>query len=88
VRKKNFIAPDWGILFDRSEHYRIGVVPKGGHVLTAGVDVQNDRLEIAIEDHGVKSSPGGQTKKVGLSTIELFMALRRIRKLGNHWRQF
>jgi phage terminase large subunit GpA-like protein len=41
-------APDWGILFDRREHYRIGIVPQGGHVLTAGVDVQNDRLEIEI----------------------------------------
>ena len=41
-------APDWGILFDRREKYRIGVVPKGGYVLTAGVDVQNDRLEIEI----------------------------------------
>jgi phage terminase large subunit GpA-like protein len=41
-------APDWGILFDRREHYRIGVVPTGGYVLTAGVDVQNDRLEIEI----------------------------------------
>ncbi|MDR1236102.1 MAG: phage terminase large subunit family protein, partial [Holosporaceae bacterium] len=41
-------APDWGILFDRREHYRIGVVPKGGYVLTAGVDVQNDRLEVEV----------------------------------------
>ncbi|GHU14533.1 terminase [Alphaproteobacteria bacterium] len=41
-------APDWGILFDRREHYRIGSVPLGGYILTAGVDVQNDRLEIEI----------------------------------------
>ena len=41
-------APDWGILFDRREKYQIGIVPKGGYVLTAGVDVQNDRLEIEI----------------------------------------
>ena len=41
-------CPDWGVLFDRREHYKIGVVPKGGLVLTAGVDVQNDRLEIEI----------------------------------------
>jgi phage terminase large subunit GpA-like protein len=41
-------APDWGNLFDRREHYRIGTVPEGGYVLTAGVDVQNDRLEIEI----------------------------------------
>ena len=41
-------APDWGVLFDRREKYKIGVVPKGGYVLTAGVDVQNDRLELEI----------------------------------------
>lgn len=41
-------APDWGTLFDRRENYRIGTVPNGGYVLTAGVDVQGDRLEIEI----------------------------------------
>ncbi|MDR2068132.1 MAG: phage terminase large subunit family protein [Holosporaceae bacterium] len=41
-------APDWGNLFDRREHYRIGVVPRGGYVLTAGADVQNDRLEVEV----------------------------------------
>ena len=41
-------APDWGLLFDRREKYKIGIVPKGGYVLTAGVDVQNDRLELEI----------------------------------------
>lgn len=41
-------VPDWGILFDRRESYQIGVVPRGGYVLTAGVDVQNDRLEIEV----------------------------------------
>jgi len=41
-------SPDWGVLFDRREKYKIGVVPLGGYVLTAGVDVQNDRLELEI----------------------------------------
>jgi phage terminase large subunit GpA-like protein len=41
-------APDWGVLFDRREHYCIGTVPLGGRVLTAGIDVQNDRLEVEI----------------------------------------
>ncbi|MBR1734630.1 MAG: phage terminase large subunit family protein [Alphaproteobacteria bacterium] len=41
-------VPDWGILFDRREHYKIGRVPLGGYVLTAGVDVHNDRLECEI----------------------------------------
>jgi phage terminase large subunit GpA-like protein len=41
-------APDWGTLFDRRESYRIGTVPNGGYILTAGVDVQGDRIEIEI----------------------------------------
>lgn len=41
-------VPDWGLLFDQRESYKIGRVPKGGYVLTAGVDVQNDRIELEI----------------------------------------
>lgn len=41
-------APDWLRLHERAEDYRIGAVPKGGLFLTAGVDVQHDRLEIYI----------------------------------------
>ncbi len=48
-------VPDWGVLFDRREHYRIGNVPPGGYVLTAGVDVQNDRLELEIVAWGQNS---------------------------------
>lgn len=45
-------SPAWGVLFDRREHYGIGTVPKGAYVLTAGVDVQNDRLEAEIVGWG------------------------------------
>ncbi len=41
-------APDWQRLFERKENYPIGVVPFGGLVLTAGVDVQKDRIEVEI----------------------------------------
>ena len=41
-------VPDWGVLFDRRERYKIGTIPAGGYVLTAGCDVQFDRLEIEI----------------------------------------
>lgn len=41
-------APEWGVLFDRRERYQIGVVPRGGYILTAGVDVQQDRIELEI----------------------------------------
>lgn len=41
-------APEWQRLYDRREDYRIGYVPEGGLFLTAGVDVQKDRIEIEI----------------------------------------
>lgn len=41
-------APDWERLFERREDYKIGIVPEGGLVLTAGVDVQKDRIEVEI----------------------------------------
>lgn len=41
-------APEWQRLYDRREDYRIGEVPEGGLFLTAGVDVQKDRLELEI----------------------------------------
>jgi phage terminase large subunit GpA-like protein len=37
-------APDWQHLYDRREHYPIGTVPAGPVLLTAGVDVQRDRV--------------------------------------------
>ncbi len=37
-------APDWRPLYDRREDYPVGTVPQGGLFLTAGADVQRDRL--------------------------------------------
>jgi phage terminase large subunit GpA-like protein len=41
---------DWQQLRDRGSQssYQLGTVPNGGLILTAGVDVQADRLEVAI----------------------------------------
>ncbi len=41
-------APEWQRLYDRRENYRLCTVPAGGLFLTAGVDVQDDRLEVEI----------------------------------------
>lgn len=41
-------APDWQLIYQRREEYRPGIVPKGGFVLTAGADVQDDRIEVSI----------------------------------------
>jgi phage terminase large subunit GpA-like protein len=45
-------APEWQRLYDRREDYRIGTVPKGGLFLTAGVDVQKDRIEVEVVGWG------------------------------------
>ncbi len=40
--------PDWAILQGRAEAYKILDVPHGGLLITAGVDVQDNRLAIVI----------------------------------------
>ena len=39
-------VPDWEQLYAQREAYRKGTVPKGGLLLTAGADVQEDRIEV------------------------------------------
>jgi len=41
-------APDWTRLYDRREDYRVGSVPSGGLFITAGADVQKDRIEVSV----------------------------------------
>jgi phage terminase large subunit GpA-like protein len=41
-------APEWERLLEKREDYTPGTVPKGGLVLTSGVDVQRDRLECEV----------------------------------------
>ena len=45
-------APDWQKLYDRREHYKVGVVPAGGLLLVAGADVQKDRIEAEVVAYG------------------------------------
>jgi phage terminase large subunit GpA-like protein len=41
-------APDWQRLADRREAWKPGTVPAGGLILTAGADVQKDRIEVDV----------------------------------------
>lgn len=41
-------APPWEALYRRRESYPVGIVPAGGRLLTAGCDVQRNRLEVEI----------------------------------------
>jgi phage terminase large subunit GpA-like protein len=46
-------APEWKRLYDRREDYELQTVPQGGLFLTAGIDVQTDRIEIQVVAWGV-----------------------------------
>jgi phage terminase large subunit GpA-like protein len=41
-------APDWQRLYDRRDIWPNGAVPAGGLFLTAGADVQKDRIEVDV----------------------------------------
>ena len=41
-------APEYRTLIERREKYTPGTVPAGGLILTAGVDIQRDRIEVEI----------------------------------------
>jgi phage terminase large subunit GpA-like protein len=45
-------APNWRRLYDNREDYDIGTVPRGGLVLTAGADVQRNRIEVLVKAWG------------------------------------
>lgn len=45
-------TPEWETLYRNRETYKIGVVPRGAFLLTAGVDVQHDRLECEVVGWG------------------------------------
>lgn len=45
-------SPPWRSLYNRRESYQIGTVPDGVKILTAGVDVQGDRLEMEVVGWG------------------------------------
>lgn len=45
-------VPEWERLYHRRESYKQGTIPRRGLFLTAGVDVQRDRLEIEVKAWG------------------------------------
>jgi len=50
--KEKTEVPDWHRLYERREQYPVGKIPKGVFFLTAGVDVQEDRLEVEVVGWG------------------------------------
>lgn len=47
-------TPDWETLYKRREKYPRGMVPVDGVVLTAGVDIQRDRIEVEVVAWGAR----------------------------------
>jgi terminase, large subunit len=47
-------APEHERLFERRETYKMGTVPAGAYMLTAGVDVQKDRLVVEVVGWGLR----------------------------------
>ncbi len=45
-------APDWQRIYDKREEYQMGIVPKGGLFITAGVDVQKHGLIYVVRAWG------------------------------------
>lgn len=45
-------APDWERIAGRRGEYKRGTVPMGGLILTAGADVQKDRIEVQVKAWG------------------------------------
>lgn len=50
--KEEADAPDWELLYDRRDDYAIGTCPCGVLFLTAGVDVQKDRVVVEVVGWG------------------------------------
>jgi phage terminase large subunit GpA-like protein len=59
-------AINWELVRGRREEYRLGVAPMGVLFLTAGIDVQRDRIEIAIWGWG----RGGQSWLVDYQIVD------------------
>jgi hypothetical protein len=51
---------DWEELKNRAEPYALRAIPRGCLVLTAGVDVQKDRLEVQVVGWGRNEQLGGR----------------------------
>ena len=46
-------SPDFENLYNRREEYELGTVPEGVYLLTMGVDIQKDRIELEVVGWGV-----------------------------------
>ena len=74
-------APDWQRLYDRRENFATGTVPRGTLFITAGADVQKDRIEVSVWAWGrgltswlidhivIEGGPGESTAWATLSAL-------------------
>jgi len=51
-KEKEGDVPQWKEIYSRRETYKIGSIPDGVRILTAGIDVQKDRIECEVVGWG------------------------------------
>lgn len=59
-------APPWEALYELREDYNPGIVPAGAVFLTAGADVQKNRIEVEVVAHG----PGRETWSIDYLVLD------------------
>lgn len=88
-------APPWKTLFDRREDYPLGRIPPGGLALTAGIDVQGDRIEVEVVawSHTLESwsvtyevIEGDPTQAKVWQALDVWLARTYVDQWGRAWR--
>lgn len=57
-------TPEWENVYSKRENYQTGIVPKGALVLTTGVDIQRDRIELETVGWGTNQESWSVDYKV------------------------
>lgn len=79
-------SPDFENLYNRREVYEVGVVPEGVYLLTMGVDIQKDRIELEVVGWGIGLESWSVDYKVlvgDTSKDEVWQELREV--INNHY---
>ena len=62
--------PEWRVLYDRRTDYKFSVIPKGGVLLTCGIDVQKDCLYYEIVAWGLRNESWSIAEGIIAGSIE------------------
>lgn len=71
-------TPEWQRLYETREDYPMGVVPRDGLFLTAGVDIQKNRIECEVV-------AWGRQKQSWSVDFTFWMVIPRSPRFGPNW---